>query len=87
MSGSHKTYMTPSPTFDIMQRRNRNTTVENSYDYAMRRYIDRLPYDVVPPPLPPHNVRRERIYETVMDPPFTSTDGDIVPYVYYKRKF
>lgn len=82
---SCKTYMTPSPTFDMMQRRNRNS-IGNSHDYGMRDYIDKLPYDILPPPLPPQNGRRERIYETIVDTPFVCT-SEMVPYVYIQRKY
>ncbi|XP_037042311.1 uncharacterized protein LOC119078734 [Bradysia coprophila] len=85
---SQKTYLTPSPVFDVMQRRSRNSEIRNIVDYSMTNYIDKLPYDIgPPPPLPPcnnKNGRKESIYATIMDPPF---DGEYVPYVYLKRKY
>lgn len=83
---SYKTYMTPSPIFDMVQRRNRNS-IGNFNDYSLRDYIDKLPYDILPPPLPPHNDRRERIYETIVDPPFVCTSEIALPYVYLQRKY
>ncbi|KAJ6649576.1 SLIT and NTRK-like protein 6 [Pseudolycoriella hygida] len=81
---SYKTYMTPSPVIEMMKRRNGPTL--GGGEYTISSYIDRLPYDLIPPPLPPNNGRRERIYETIVDPPFTCT-SEVVPYVYLQRKF
>ncbi|KAG4070015.1 hypothetical protein HA402_013675 [Bradysia odoriphaga] len=85
---SQKTYLTPSPVFEVMQRRRKNSEIRSIVDYSRTNYIDKLPYDIgPPPPLPPSNNsngRKESIYATIMDPPF---DGEYVLYEYVKRKY
>lgn len=71
--------MTPSP-FEIIQWKLRKNAM-NSNDSQVRDYLDKLEYDCLPPPLPPHPNRRhsERIYETVDEPVYMCT-SEIVPY-------
>lgn len=77
---SEKTYLTPSPVFDVMQPRSRKSVVRNSDDHGMANYMDKLPHDMLPPPLPPlNNSRKENIYAKI--------NGEYVPYIYLKRKY
>lgn len=66
----------------MIQRRNRK-----SNDYHIKDYMDKLPYDILPPPLPPYpnHGHNERIYETIMDPPCMCT-SERVPYIYLHRR-
>lgn len=76
---SYITAVAPSP-FEIIQWKLRKNAM-NTNDYPIREYLDKIDYDCLPPPLPPHPNRRysDKIYETVGEPIYTCT-SEIVPY-------
>lgn len=75
--------MTPSPVFDVQRRGRRSEILIPDY-YSMKDYIDKMPYDVLPPPLPPYNnSQTESIYSTIEDP---ALHDEYAPYAYITRK-
>ncbi|KAJ6642362.1 Leucine-rich repeat-containing protein 4C [Pseudolycoriella hygida] len=76
---SYVTAVSPSP-FEIIQWKLRKHAM-SSNEYQLKDYLDKLEYDCLPPPLPPHPKRNntEQIYETVGEPNYADS-SEIVPY-------
>lgn len=78
---SYITALTPSP-FEIIQWKLRKNAI-NANDLYLKDYLDKVEYDCLPPPLPPHPNRRnsvDKIYETIAGEPFYICTSEIDPY-------